>query len=125
MMRVERISFEDVRPFIRLGLKEHVSFANPRGAQWYGIRMDDRLVSIFCLVLKNGNARFKSNYTLEEYRRRGCLQASIEFAVRLCRRRGVKAMTAFCTPMSVGSHRRMGAREEWRKGDVTFLKYRF
>ena len=124
-MRVERISFDDVRPFIKLGLKEHVSFANPKGAEWYGIRKDGKLVSIFCLVIRNRSARFKSNYTLEEYRRQGCLGAFIAFSMRQCIRRGIKVMSVFCTPMSVGSHRRMGAREEWRKGDVTFLKYRF
>ena len=125
MRKVERISFDDVKPFIRLGVKEHVSFENPKGAEWYGIRDEGKLISIFCLVIKGLNARFKSNYTLREYRGQGCLRTFIAFAIRKCIKRNVSTMSVYCTPMSVNSHRRMGARDIWQKGNVTFLRYRF
>ena len=65
-MKVEPIGFADVLPFARDARKEQVSFANPDGAEWYGIRMDGRLASFFCLVVGRKSARFKSNYTLPE-----------------------------------------------------------
>ena len=125
MRKVERVSFDDIKPFIKLGKKEHVSFENPKGAEWYGIKDNEKLISFFCLVVKGRNARFKSNYTLPEYRNQGCLQTFIEFSIKQCLKRKISVMSVFCTPMSVRSHRRYGAMDVWQKKDVSFLKYRF
>lgn len=104
MSGLQKITFNDVQPFITMAKKARVSFENPAEAEWYGIFENDRLVSFFCLVIKGKTARFKSNYTLPEYRRRGYLQRFIDFAIAECMKRKVHVMTAFCTPLSVKSH---------------------
>lgn len=123
-MRVQKISFEDVKPFASAAKKEHVSFENPAGAKWYGIFNGDVLVSFYCIVLKGKSARFKSNYTIPEYRGRGCLQKFIEHAKDLCRMHGITEMTAFCTPLSVRSHIRNGAVLQSQNKDIAFVKYK-
>lgn len=125
MNGLQKIRFDDVKPFSTAAKKERVSFENPAEAEWYGIFEGEKLVSFFCLVVKGKSARFKSNYTLPEYRGKGYLQQFIDFAVAECRARGVYEMTAFCTPMSIKSHLRNGAIIKSNKGDITFIKYVF
>lgn len=122
-MRIQRIEFEEVMQYISAATKERVSFDNPLRARWYGIHDGDKLVAFYCLVLKGKTARFKSNYTIPEYRGRGCLQKFIEHAKDLCRMHGVKEMTAFCTPLSVNSHIRNGAVKLSQNKDIAFVKY--
>ena len=125
MIEIQKIRFDDVKPFSAAAKKERVSFENPAEAEWYGIFEDEKLVSFFCLVIKGTSARFKSNYTLPDYRGRGCLQRFIDFAITECRRRGVCVITAFCTPLSLKSHLRNGAIMSSKKGDIAFVKYVF
>ena len=124
-MKIQKISFDDVKPFANAAKKERVSFENPLGARWYGlITLDGDIVSFYCLVPKGKTARFKSNYTIPEYRRRGCLQIFIQHAKELCRVHGVKELTAFCTPLSVNSHIRNGAVVQSQNKDIVFVKYK-
>lgn len=125
MNDLQKIAYDAVKPFITAAKKERVSFENPVEAEWYGIFEDEKLVSFFCLVVKGVSARFKSNYTLPDYRGRGYLQRFIDFAVAECRKRGVCEMTAFCTPMSIKSHLRNGAIPKSKKNDIVFVKYIF
>ena len=122
-MRVVKISFMAVKPFIAAAKKESVSFENPVGARWYGIYWDGHLISFYCIVVKGKSARFKSNYTVPEYRGRGCLQKFIEHAKDLCRMSGVREITAFCTPLSVRSHIRNGAVIQSQNKNIAFVKY--
>lgn len=120
-----RIKFDDVKPYMRMAKKERVSFINNGNARWYGAFVGDKLVSFFCLVINGNKARFKSNYTLPEYRKQGFLQDFIRLAINLCHKNNVVEMSAFCTPLSVMSHLRNGAVPVSRKGDITFVKYYF
>ena len=122
---LKEITYDDVKSFATIAKKERVSFENPANAEWYGIYEDEQLVSFFCLVVKGKSARFKSNYTLPEYRGRGYLQKFIDFALAECRQKGLYEMTAFCTPMSIKSHLRNGAVKHSKKNDITYVKYIF
>lgn len=122
---LKKIQFDDVKAFETAAKKERVSFENPAAAEWYGIFDNEKIVSFCCLVIKGKSARFKSNYTLPNYRGRGYLQRFIDFAISECMRRGVYEMTAFCTPMSVKSHLRNGAIPKSKKNDITFVRYIF
>lgn len=121
-MKIVRISFEDTLPYQRCAKKEHVSFGNPPEAEWYGIYDNGILVSFYCLVCKSKRARFKSNYTVEYYRKRGCLQEFIKHAKMLCKERDVYSMTCFCTEMSYHSHIRHGAQLISKK-KTYYVKY--
>lgn len=123
-MRVQRIAFDAVKPFVAAAKKESVSFENPIGAKWYGIYWDGHLIAFYCMVFKGRTARFKSNYTVPEYRGRGCLQKFIEHAKDLCRMHGIKELTAFCTPLSVKSHIRNGAVMQSQNKNIAFVKYK-
>lgn len=123
-MRVQKISFLKVQQYKSAAKKERVSFENPAGARWYGIFDGDVLVAFYCIVLKGQSARFKSNYTIPEYRGKGCLQKFIEHAKDLCRMHGVRELTAFCTPLSVKSHIRNGAVVQSQNKDIAFVKYK-
>lgn len=123
-MRVVKISFQKVQQYKSAAKKERVSFENPAGARWYGIFDEDNLVAFYCIVFRENSARFKSNYTVPEYRGRGCLQKFIEHAKDLCRMCGITEMTAFCTPLSVKSHIRNGAVVQSQNKDIAFVKYK-
>lgn len=124
--KVEPIGFAETLPHRRDAEREQVSFANPPGAEWYGIRDGGRLISFFCLVAGRGgrSARFKSSYTVPDMRRRGCLGASIRFTLKKCARRGIPALTAFCTASSLRSHVAHGVRAGTTAvNGVTFVRY--
>ena len=124
-MKLVKISFEDVKPFASAAKKERVSFENPYGARWYGLITENGdLVSFYCLVAREKTARFKSNYTIPEFRRKGCLQIFILHAKELCKAHGIREMTAFCTPLSVKSHIRNGAVVQSQNKDIAFVKYK-
>ena len=76
MINITKINFEDIN-FKKEAKKERVTFDNPNNAYWFGIYEDNMLVSVYCLVMSKNKARFKSNYTLPAYRRRGYLTAFI------------------------------------------------
>lgn len=120
---IRKINFEDLSDLINKAKKERVSFANPIGAEWFGIYEDEKLVSFYCLVITKDKARFKSNYTVPEYRGRGYLKQFILHAKMTCLRRGVKEITAYCTPLSRNSHIRYGAKIQSIKKDIVFVKY--
>lgn len=125
MNEIRKVKFDEIKPFIGKAKKERVSFENPIEAEWYGLFEGEKIIAFFCLVVKGKKARFKSNYTLPEYRGKGSLQRFIDFAVSECVKRGIFEMTAFCTPMSIKSHIRNGAIPQKKKNDITFVKYVF
>ena len=121
---IEVCSFSEIEPFKRLASKESVTLANPEGAEWYCIRNNaGEIISFFCFVQSGYRARFKSNYTLKNYRGNGCLNAFIDFALNECKKRGIEYMDVFVTEMSKGSHLRHGAKEIRQTGHITYLKY--
>ncbi len=123
---VEPIGFAEALPHRRDAKREQVSFTNPQGAEWYGIRDGGRLISFFCLVAGRGgrSARFKSNYTVPDMRRRGCLAASIRFALAWCVQRHIPLLTAFCTASSLRSHVAHGAKAgKAAANGTTFVRY--
>ena len=120
---VEAIQFSDVMPIVKEAKKHRVTFHNPAGAEWYGIKHDGEVIAVYCLVCNGKSARFKSNYTKEKYRRNGSLSAFIEHSKEECEKRGLKKMTVFCTPMSLGSHLKNGAVPKWERNGITFVVY--
>ncbi len=125
MKRIKEILFDDVKPFIRQAEKERVSFTNNNNCKWFGVFDENELKSFFCLQFYKGVVRFKSNYTIPEYRGKKSLQLSIEFAIMYLVNRGIKKMTAYCTPMSINSHLRNGAKKIWEKNGITYVEYNF
>lgn len=108
LSEIKEIQFEDVLKYRKIAVKEQVSFHNNNNCKWYGIYDANKLVSFYCLMMNNKSARFKSNYTLKEYRRQGCLKKFIEHAKYMCMRNNIKIITLFCTELSVRSHNRAG-----------------
>ena len=123
---IVKVSFDEIKPFIKDAKKEQVSFVNNQFCHWYGMKHNGTLVAFFCLMVKGGTARFKSNYTVPAYRRNGFLGNFILFSKNVCAIMGVKKMTCFCTKMSLKQHVRAGAIVvSRRKHDITFVKYTF
>lgn len=120
---IERIEYDDVLPLKSAAHKERVTMENPAGALWYGIKDGEKVVSFYCLVTNKNNARFKSNYTIPEYRRRGYLGEFIDHAKTICREKGIRKMTAFCTPLSIGQHLKHGASIKSERNDIAFIVY--
>lgn len=58
MQNFKRINFDDVKPFITKAKKEHVSFDNPPGAEWYGIFEDEKTCFFFLFSSKRKKRTF-------------------------------------------------------------------
>lgn len=122
---IRQISFEKVLPFSNEAKREDVLFTNPECSKWYGAFIDDNLISFFCLVIKNKKAKFKSNYTVPEFRRKGIMNAFIKLALKICSEEHLVEMSAICTPLSLNSHLRNGATITNKRGRFTHVKYYF
>lgn len=122
-LKIEKIDFQELAGFINKAKKERVSFTNNNNCFWYCIRYENVIKSFYCLQITGVTARFKSNYTVPDFRCNGCLQKFINHAIIKCKERKVKKMTAFCTPLSIQSHIRNGAKVKSSKGDIKFVEY--
>ena len=105
---IVEIDFEEALKYRKNAIKEQVSFHNNTNCKWFGIYDADKLISFYCLMINNKSARFKSNYTLNEYRRQGCLNRFIQHAKNYCKENNIHIITLFCTKMSVNSHCKNG-----------------
>lgn len=109
-MKICRIDYNETIPYQKQAKKEHVSFLNNDKCEWYGIYDNGVLVSFYCFMkIDKKKARFKSNYTVLYYRKRGCLQEFIKHAKEKCREYGLSQLNCFATEMSINSHLRNGA----------------
>ena len=82
--------------------------ANPDNAVWFGAYINGDLAGFSCIVIKNNNARFKSDFVLYKDRNKGVYDALFKKRLEYARIKGVKKVTAFCTPMSIGTFLRYG-----------------
>ena len=75
--------------------------------EYYGIVNDNgKLISIASYkIMKNGQVRFKSNYTLPEERRKGYMYNLIKFIIE---KNEFKDMKTYCLKSSVGIYARLG-----------------
>ena len=105
---IKQINFEDVLKYRKIAIKEQVSFHNNNNCYWFGIFNSQQLISFYCLMINKNSARFKSNYTLKDYRRHGCLARFIEHAKNICKDKNINTMTLFCTESSINSHKKAG-----------------
>ena len=131
-MEVKRIQFNDVEALVKLGKRERVTFANPPGALWWGVFLQEKIVACAALVVKQGKrglvGRFKSDYVLPEYRGKGVYRAMFQARLEDAVSYGLVEGTAFCTPMSVHQYNKSGFETismTGVKGDIAFVRAKF
>lgn len=121
---VVKCDYADVRPFAKVAAREHTCVKDAAGKEWFCIRHNGGMVVAFYgLTLSKSNARFSSNYTHPDFRRRGCLAAFIEHAKAYAAERGCEKLTAFASAMSAPSHLRHGAVADGQVNGATFVVY--
>lgn len=120
-MQVKIIPFDEVQSFKSIVTKERVTLENPPEAVWFGAYIKDELVGFNCSVIKNGTARYKSDYVLKAHRGKGVYNTLFAYRLAHSRSRSVKKATAFCTPMSIGTFLRYGFVPKSKKNDIVFV----
>lgn len=78
-----------------------------KGNEYYGIVDDNnKLISIASYhIMKNGEVRFKSNYTLESERKKGYMTKLITYIIN---NNNFKYMKSYCLKSSVGIYLKIG-----------------
>ena len=124
-MLIKVIDFKEIKPFKSIAAKERVTLENPPEAVWFGAYEGEELVGFNCSVIKNGTARYKSDYVLKAYRGKGIYNDLFAFRLAHSANRGVLKATAFCTPMSIGTFMRYGFVPKSKKIDIIFVVKEF
>ncbi len=99
--QVEACEFAEAKPYASRAAREHVKVDCPADTWYFCVRSGSELMGFSALMVRNGSARFKGDYTRPEYRRQGIASALMAARLAECERLGVKRMTAFCTSLSL------------------------
>jgi len=124
-MAIRVADFEkDIQPLVNGAKKAGVSMYNPPGAVWFCGEDDGRVYSCGCIVVndKTKAARWKSDFTLPEYRGRGTYKRMLKLKLLYCMKRQVKKITAFVGPLNLNVLLGMGFTMVSKpKADVFYL----
>ncbi|WP_175990565.1 GNAT family N-acetyltransferase [Bacillus sp. Marseille-Q1617] len=103
-MTIERSTFKEVEPLIKLARKEGMRVHDVPGSVWFYAKVDGEMAGfVSCYIReKHGKAVFKSDYVREGYRRRGIYRKLFETRLAYVRNFNVKLIKASCTKMSLG-----------------------
>lgn len=83
---IDRVDWEaQVKPYRSAAAKERVSLADGPQKDWWGVFVNDHMVSFGFIWIKNGIARIGGLYTLPEFRNRGAGQELAEFLMNRAR----------------------------------------
>lgn len=107
-MKIIKIDYVQIETYKSLVAKERVSLENPKEAVWFAAYIEEELVGFNCVVIKKQNARLKSDYVFKEFRNKGIYNLMFQYRIDYCIQERVKKMTAFCSPMSLGTFLRYG-----------------
>jgi N-acetylglutamate synthase-like GNAT family acetyltransferase len=100
---IKECDYENIKPLIKLGKKERVTFENPEGCVWFSAEFDGKVIGCCALVFKGSKVRFKSNFVHPNYRMNGVGKAML--AARMKRLDGfIGKATVFSTPISWPSY---------------------
>jgi N-acetylglutamate synthase-like GNAT family acetyltransferase len=98
MINIRRADYNtDIVQLINRAKKAGVSMYNPAGAFWLCGEEDGVVFACTCCVInaKTNSARWKSDFTLEEYRGRGTFKRMLQLRLNYCLMMKVKEITAF------------------------------
>lgn len=124
MIEIKRISYLLVSQYKNLVKKERVTLENPEGAVWIGAFEDGELTGFNCIVInqKTKKARIKSSFVFPEHRKKKIFNQLMRHTLAFAWKYGIKKITAFCTPMSVGTFLRYGfVKQKEKKGGIVFV----
>ncbi|MCP4749091.1 MAG: GNAT family N-acetyltransferase [Desulfobacteraceae bacterium] len=120
------VAFDQVKILGKDIKRDGVTLANPPGAIWIGATDDDKIVGVVCIVInsKTKTARYKSDFVLKDYRKRGIYRKLFQLRESFVRMKGVKTATAFCSFMSINCYVKYGFVPQRRKvnTDNVFVK---
>jgi len=109
-MKIRKGSFEEVKPFRGRAAKDHVSMDNPPEAEWWVAEQEGgAIVGFVCGVRKGSSVRFKSAWVEPKYRGVGIYDMLMNARWKYyLSSKGVKKITAYCTPMSIQQYQKYG-----------------
>jgi GNAT superfamily N-acetyltransferase len=95
----------------------------PGNAMLFGYFAPD--MRAFCgLYLYARTGKMKCDYVLPAYRRQGILTQMIVYRLRVACEKGVDKVVAYCTPVALGAHIKLGASPVYAyKNGITRVEY--
>lgn len=102
---VSQTEFEKIEHFATSAGREKVIIFNPAGAVWFAAFITNQSevipIGCACCVITGQKALFRGIYVEKSYRRKGVFRALFAEQLEYCKARGVKELTANCTPLSL------------------------
>jgi len=125
MITIRIADFEkDIKPLANRAKKAGVSMYNPAGAVWFCGEEDGIVFSCGCMVFnpKTKSVRWKSDFTLEEYRGRGTYKKMTQMRLFRCVNLGAKEITAFVGDKNLNQYLTLGFKIESKRPNLFYVR---
>ena len=107
MLNIHPCSLDTISKFITDARRSGLVFS--RSTEYFGILLDDNLIGMCGLVRYRNHWKFKNDYIIPEYRRRGFYKQSLTWRFNVARNQGINIIEATCTEMSLPIWLKLGA----------------
>jgi len=125
LLEIHSINHNDIPPEIVFeGKKKGLIFRGSDNAVYFGGFIDEKLVTLSCLVIyKSKSATIKANFTLEEHRGKGYFSELNKYVLAYARDHSVEVINLNCLKDSVDIHVKHGARIWKTTKNIFWLMY--
>ncbi len=105
-MIIKHIDKKHLEPFIKEAKANGLVFC--KNTTYYGLYINDVLVSFAGILWYKNKAVLKNDYTLKEYRGKSYHKELLEYRIMLVKNNGISIIEATCTQMSLKNYANRG-----------------
>jgi len=107
MLSIKPCTMDAVSGFILDARRSGLVFS--KSTEMYGIWLEENLIGMCGLVRYRNHWKFKNDYIIPEYRRRGYCREALIIRLDMARAQGARFIEATCTEMSISIWLKLGA----------------
>ena len=105
-------------------VESRVAFKRNDDTIYLAAYVDDVMIGFVGYKILPDSIRLKTDYVLPEHREKGYYDKMFKERLDIIRKKfGNVRMTAYCTPMSVGTYARHGFSKKTQRNGITFVVY--
>jgi len=110
-MNIVKTNYDSVKHLYKLAKTDNVCLINLNNSTWFSALNDNYMtIGCVCLTVNKYTSRFRGDYVLPEYRKKGLYKYLFKLRLDYCLENypNIKRLTAFTTPSSIHTYKKNG-----------------